>query len=80
MRFVPVKSEEQQAAAMVFRGRDLLVRQRTQISNALRGHMTEYGWIAPKGWPIWKSLPRCSPIHWLSPKACDRSACSCSTA
>ncbi len=50
MRFVPVKTEEeQQAAAMVFRGRDLLVRQRTQISNALRGHMTEYGWIAPKG-------------------------------
>lgn len=49
MRFVPVKTEEQQAAAMVFRGRDLLVRQRTQISNALRGHMAEYGWIAPKG-------------------------------
>ena len=49
MRFVPVKSEEQQAAAMVFRGRDLLVRQRTQIVNAIRGHMTEYGWIAPKG-------------------------------
>ena len=49
MRFVPVKSEAQQAAAMVFRGRDLLVRQRTQISNALRSHMTEYGWIAPKG-------------------------------
>lgn len=49
MRFVPVKTEEQQAAAMVFRTRDLLVRQRTQISNALRGHMTEYGWIAPKG-------------------------------
>ncbi len=36
MRFVAVKSEAQQAAAMVFRGRDLLVRQRTQISNALR--------------------------------------------
>jgi transposase len=34
---------------MVFRGRDLLVRQRTQISNALRSHMAEYGWIAPKG-------------------------------
>lgn len=49
MRFVPVKTEAQQAAALVFRGRDLLVRQRTQISNALRGHMMEYGWIAPKG-------------------------------
>jgi transposase len=49
MRFVPVKSEAQQSSAMVFRGRDLLVRQRTQISNALRGHMAEYGWVAPKG-------------------------------
>ena len=43
MRFVAVKTEAQQAAAMVFRGRDLLVRQRTQTINALRGHMTEYG-------------------------------------
>ena len=34
---------------MVFRARDLLVRQRTQISNAMRGHMGEYGWIAPQG-------------------------------
>jgi len=49
MRFVAVKSEEQQASAMVFRARDLLVRQRTQLINALRGHMMEYGWIAPKG-------------------------------
>ena len=49
MRFVPVKSEAQQSAAMVFRGRDLLVRQRTQISNALRSHMAEYGWVVPKG-------------------------------
>ena len=29
--------------------RDLLVRQRTQLINAIRGHLTEYGWIAPKG-------------------------------
>jgi transposase len=49
MRFVAVKSEEQQASAVVFRARDLLVRQRTQLINALRGHMMEYGWIAPKG-------------------------------
>lgn len=49
MRFVPVKSEAQQANALVFRARDLLVRQRTQIINALRGHMTEYGWVAPQG-------------------------------
>jgi transposase len=49
MRFVAVKSEEQQAAGMVFRTRDLVVRQRTQIINALRGHLAEYGWVAPRG-------------------------------
>ncbi len=49
MRFVAVKSEEQQANALLFRTRDLLVRQRTQIVNALRGHMMEFGWVAPKG-------------------------------
>lgn len=37
MRFVAVKSEEQQAAGLVFRTRDLLVRQRTQLINAIRG-------------------------------------------
>ena len=49
MRFVAIKSEQQQALALVFRMRDLLVRQRTQTINALRGHMAEYGWVAPKG-------------------------------
>lgn len=49
MRFVAVKSEEQQASALVFRTRDLLVRQRTQLVNAIRGHLTEYGWVTPKG-------------------------------
>jgi transposase len=49
MRFVPVKSREQQASGVVFRARDLLVRQRTQLMNALRGHMAEYGYVAPKG-------------------------------
>src|SRR6266700_22247 len=49
MRFVAVKSEQQQAAGLVFRTRDLLVRQRTQLINAIRGHRMEYGWIAPKG-------------------------------
>jgi transposase len=51
MRFVPVKSEEQQASAVGFRARDLLVRQRTQCINARRGHLTEYGWVIPKGVP-----------------------------
>ena len=49
MRFVPIKSEAQQASALLFRARDLLVRQRTQVVNALRGHMMEFGWAAPKG-------------------------------
>lgn len=49
MRFVAVKTEAQQASGVVFRARDLLVRQRTQCINALRGHLTEYGWVVAKG-------------------------------
>ena len=49
MRFVAVKSEAAQASGLVFRARDLLVRQRTQIINALRGHLTECGWVVAKG-------------------------------
>ncbi|WP_407530707.1 IS110 family transposase [Methylobacterium oryzisoli] len=49
MRFVAVKSESQQARPMIFRTRDLLVRQRTQLINALRGHLAEHGVVAPQG-------------------------------
>ncbi|SOC23980.1 transposase [Rhodobacter maris] len=49
MRFVPVKSEEIQGAATVFRVRELLIRQRTQAINALRGHLGEFGQIVPQG-------------------------------
>ena len=49
MSFVAVKTEEQQARGMLFRTRDLLVRQRTQTINALRGHLAEFGVIAPQG-------------------------------
>jgi transposase len=49
MRFVAVKSEAAQANAVVFRARDLLVRQRTQAINALRGHLAEYGLVVAKG-------------------------------
>ena len=49
MRFVAVKAEEQQARAMLFRTRDLLVRQRTQLINALRGHLSEHGVVAAQG-------------------------------
>jgi transposase len=49
MRFVPIKSAEQQAALMLHRTRDLLIRQRTQLINALRAHLAELGLVAPKG-------------------------------
>ena len=49
MRFVPVKTEEQQANAIVFRARDLLVRHHTQCVNALRGHLLEYGYAFSQG-------------------------------
>lgn len=49
MRFVPVKREDTQGAAMVFRVRELLIRQRTQSINALRGHLTEFGQVVPQG-------------------------------
>jgi transposase len=55
MRFVPVKSEAQQAALMLHRARDLLVRQRTQLINAVRGHLAEFGIVEPQG--AW-NLPR----------------------
>ena len=49
MRVVAVKTEEQQARALIFRTRDLLVRQRTQLINALRGHLAEYGVVVAQG-------------------------------
>ncbi len=49
MHFVAVKTEAQQAQGMLFRTRDLLVRQRTQTINALRGHLAEYGVVTPQG-------------------------------
>lgn len=49
MRFVPVKSEAALASADIFRRRNLLVRQRTQLINAIRGQHTEDGLAAVKG-------------------------------
>src|SRR5215472_7487886 len=49
MRFVGVKSAEQQGRLMQHRTRDLLLRQRTQLINALRGHMAELGMVAAQG-------------------------------
>jgi transposase len=49
MRFVPVKTAEQQAAQLLHRGREQLVRQRTMLVNALRAHLAEFGIIAAQG-------------------------------
>ena len=49
MRFVPVKSEATQGAAIVFRVRELLIRQRMQAIDARRGHLGEFGRIVPQG-------------------------------
>jgi transposase len=49
MKFVPIKTPEQQAILMLHRARQLLVEQRTRLSNAIRAHMAEFGVIAAKG-------------------------------
>jgi transposase len=49
MRFVQVKSAEQQGRLMQHRTRDLLLRQRTQVINALRAHLAEFGIVAAQG-------------------------------
>ena len=56
MRFVSVKSMEQQSVLMLHRTRELLVRQRTMLINAIRAHMAEYGIVAPGGVPQVKKL------------------------
>jgi transposase len=49
MRFVRVKSAEQQGRLMQHRTRDLLLRQQTQVINALRAHLAEFGIVAAQG-------------------------------
>jgi transposase len=49
MRFVPVKSAEQQAVLMLISLRDRLARERTRLGNTIRGHAAEFGLVAPKG-------------------------------
>jgi transposase len=49
MRFVPIKSAEQQSVLMLHRMRALLIRQRTMLVNALRGHLAEFGIIVAQG-------------------------------
>jgi transposase len=56
MRFVQIKSVEQQGRLMLHRTRDLLMRQRTQLINALRAHMAELGIVAAQGYAGLKEL------------------------
>ncbi len=49
MRFVPIKSAERQGVLVLHRTRELLVRQRTKLINAIRGHCAEFGQVAPQG-------------------------------
>jgi transposase len=49
MRFVPIKSEADQAMAAVHRGRERRIAQRSQTINMLRGQMAEFGVVAAKG-------------------------------
>jgi len=56
MRFVAVKSAQQQSVLMLHRTRELLVRQRTMLVNAIRSHMAEFGIVAPVGVPRVKEL------------------------
>jgi transposase len=56
MRFVPIKTIDQQAALMLHRSRELFIGQRTQLINAMRAHLAELGLIAPTGIDGVKSL------------------------
>jgi transposase len=60
MRLVPIKSADQQALLMLHRTRDLLIRQRTQLINALRAHLDEFGLVAEKGRAVSRGLPKSS--------------------
>jgi transposase len=58
MRFVPIKGTEQQAVLMMHRVRQLLVRQRTMVANAIRAHLAEFGIVIRQGV---KALPQALP-------------------
>ena len=65
MRFVPVKTVEQQAALTMLGVRDLPVKQRTMLINAIRGHAAEFGVTAAKSLPSRKrGGPSRSPSCW----------------
>ena len=49
MRFVPIKTPDQQAGLVLHRTRHLFVRQQTAVINAIRAHLAEFGIVAPLG-------------------------------
>jgi transposase len=67
MRFVPVKSAEQQSLLMLHRSRDLLIRQRTMLANALRGHFAEIGIVVAQGI---RNLPKLAAIISVDEDTC----------
>lgn len=71
MRFVPIKTKEQQAVLMLHRTRQLLVRQRTMMSNALRGHLAELGIVLAKGRNGTAELLRIIADGGVSPAVCS---------
>jgi transposase len=73
MRFVPVRSLENQATLMHHKVRELLVAQRTQLINALRGHLAEIGMIAAQGPKYARELAAriVTGDDGLSPLVCD---------
>jgi transposase len=74
MRFVPIKTAEQQAALMLVGLRDRLIRNRTQLCNAIRGYAAEFGFTAAKGVA---TFDRCSNAFKLM-RACPTWRASCS--
>ena len=69
MRFVGVKTTEQQSVAMLHRRRELLVRQRSMLVNAIRAHMAEFGIVARTGLPHVKKRQCLSLSQWLRNRA-----------
>jgi transposase len=49
MRFVPIKTPEQESGLVLHRTRHLLIRQQTAVINAIRAHLAEFGIVAPVG-------------------------------
>jgi transposase len=75
MQFVPVKTEEQQAALMLMGVRERLVKRRTQLGNAIRGYAAEFGLITAKGLdkiePLLARIAQDASLPELARDVCD---------